>query len=667
MAARRKTKQPRRTPTAATTKPAPAASAAPTVAPVQTQATEAAAEALLADARSQADGIIEAALEEASGTVRKANEEYARLRTEAERAGEKLHQKAEGEARELLAGAATEAARLRTAAEGHATETQATAELAAQRTEKAAQYRADRLNEAATADAERLIQDAHDRALRIGAVATTEAQRIGRAAAAESDQLLRDARLAAERLTADANRYAETRMGQAMANAKELQQQAFTDVAAGRQFREEGEEFRTAAAALRAAAEQELADASTRTAKKIHRKELKADARRERKERRGSKPGAVQLTAIHRFLIGLIIVGAAAIAAIGFTGSYGAVRDLAVEKGFGGFADVLPIGIDAGIGVLLALDLLLTWLRMSMPMLRHAAWILTGATVWFNAAASWPDPLGVGLHMAMPVLFVIVVEAARHAIGRIADIEAKEHTETPKLIRWALAFRSTWRLWRRQQVWTVRDLNVAIADEGERLVYIRSLQSKYKERRAHNRKGSGWRQQATEAELKPLDLYDTGVPFADALRRAQKGATAGATTPATGRPDKRHGKQPAPATKTPQGAATGRHDGASDPATKSATEAPKPSATERPGGASKKVGKKRSGGATRAEAKAALRALYDSLGKRPVESELTAELKRIGSKFDSRQYANKLRGEIEQKEPHLVALGSDNITSLTGS
>ncbi|TGB06555.1 DUF2637 domain-containing protein [Streptomyces sp. MZ04] len=448
-----------------------------------------------------------------------------------------------------------------------------------------------------------------------------------------------------------------------MANARELQEQATADIVAARQLREDGEQFKAKATELRAAAEQRLADASTRTAKKIHRRELKVEARRARNERRGPKPGAVQLTAIHRFLIGLIIVGAAAIAAIGFTGSYGAVRDLAEEKGFGGFAGVLPIGIDAGIGVLLALDLLLTWLRMSMPMLRHAAWILTGATVWFNAAASWPDPLGVGLHMAMPVLFVIVVEAARHAIGRIADIEAKEHTQTPKLIRWALAFRSTWRLWRRQQVWTVRDLNVAIADEGERLVYIRSLQSKYKIRRAHNRKGSGWRQQATEAELRPLDLYDTGVPFEDALRRAQTGATA----PAMGRPEKRHGKQTAPAMKAPQGAATGRHDGAPDPATNNATEAPKPSATERPGGASKKGGKRRPGGATRAEAKAALRALYDTLGRRPLEGELVDELKRIGSEFDSRQYANKLRGEIEQKESRLAALGSENVTPLTGT
>ncbi|WP_344287998.1 DUF2637 domain-containing protein, partial [Streptomyces synnematoformans] len=62
----------------------------------------------------------------------------------------------------------------------------------------------------------------------------------------------------------------------------------------------------------------------------------------------------------HRILIAIVVLGAAVIAAIGFAGSYAAVRELAEEKGFGDFAAWFPIGIDAGIVVLLALDLLLT-------------------------------------------------------------------------------------------------------------------------------------------------------------------------------------------------------------------------------------------------------------------------------------------------------------------
>ncbi|MEU4032443.1 DUF2637 domain-containing protein, partial [Streptomyces anulatus] len=43
----------------------------------------------------------------------------------------------------------------------------------------------------------------------------------------------------------------------------------------------------------------------------------------------------MQLTRTHRILIGVVIAGAVLIAAIGFAGSYAAVRELAEDKGFG--------------------------------------------------------------------------------------------------------------------------------------------------------------------------------------------------------------------------------------------------------------------------------------------------------------------------------------------
>ncbi|MER7350183.1 DUF2637 domain-containing protein, partial [Streptomyces aurantiacus] len=107
---------------------------------------------------------------------------------------------------------------------------------------------------------------------------------------------------------------------------------------------------------------------------------------------------AMQLTRTHRILVGVVVFGALVIAGIGFAGSYAAVRELAEKKGFGTFSIVFPIGIDAGICVLLALDLLLTWLRIPFPLLRQTAWLLTAATIAFNGAAAWPDPLGVGMH-----------------------------------------------------------------------------------------------------------------------------------------------------------------------------------------------------------------------------------------------------------------------------
>ncbi|MFJ4633786.1 DUF2637 domain-containing protein, partial [Streptomyces sp. NPDC088847] len=45
-----------------------------------------------------------------------------------------------------------------------------------------------------------------------------------------------------------------------------------------------------------------------------------------------------QLTRAHRVLIAVVVFGAMVIAGIGFAGSYAAVRELALKKGFGNFA-----------------------------------------------------------------------------------------------------------------------------------------------------------------------------------------------------------------------------------------------------------------------------------------------------------------------------------------
>ncbi|KES07903.1 membrane protein [Streptomyces toyocaensis] len=216
--------------------------------------------------------------------------------------------------------------------------------------------------------------------------------------------------------------------------------------------------------------------------------------------------GPLQLTRMHRVLIGVVVSGAVVIAGIGFAGSYAAVRELALQKGFGDFSYVFPIGIDAGICVLLALDLLLTWIRIPFPLLRQTAWLLTAATIAFNGAAAWPDPLGVGMHGVIPVLFVVSVEAARHAIGRIADITADKHMEGVRLTRWLLSPGPTFLLWRRMKLWELRSYEQVIKLEQERLVYQARLRSRY---------GRAWRRKAPVESLMPLRLAKYGVPLAD--------------------------------------------------------------------------------------------------------------------------------------------------------
>ncbi|MFF0415965.1 DUF2637 domain-containing protein [Kitasatospora sp. NPDC004745] len=210
------------------------------------------------------------------------------------------------------------------------------------------------------------------------------------------------------------------------------------------------------------------------------------------------------LTKAHRGLLGLVAAGACIISGIGFAGSYNAVRELAVEKGFGAFSYAFPIGVDAGIVVLLALDLVLTWLRIPFPMLRQTAWLLTVATIAFNAAASWGDPLGMGMHAVIPVLFVVVVEASRHAVGRIAAITADRHMDSVRVMRWVLSPVPTFRLWRRMKLWELRSYDEVVRLEQNRLVYRAQLRFRY---------GRGWRRAAPIQALLPLKLAKYGVPL----------------------------------------------------------------------------------------------------------------------------------------------------------
>ncbi|MGW2377174.1 MULTISPECIES: DUF2637 domain-containing protein [Kitasatospora] len=214
------------------------------------------------------------------------------------------------------------------------------------------------------------------------------------------------------------------------------------------------------------------------------------------------------LTKAHRGLLGLVAAGACIISGIGFAGSYNAVRELAMKKGFGAFSYAFPIGVDAGIVVLLALDLVLTWLRIPFPMLRQTAWLLTVATIAFNAAASWGDPLGMGMHAVIPVLFVVVVEASRHAVGRIAAITADRHMESVRVMRWLLSPVPTFRLWRRMKLWELRSYDEVIRLEQNRLVYRAQLRFRY---------GRGWRRSAPIQALLPLKLAKFGVPLDPSL------------------------------------------------------------------------------------------------------------------------------------------------------
>ncbi len=213
------------------------------------------------------------------------------------------------------------------------------------------------------------------------------------------------------------------------------------------------------------------------------------------------------MTRIHWVLVTVLMIGALSIALIGLGGSYIAVRDVAIQKDLGAFSRVFPIGVDAGILVLLALDLYLAWRRIPFPLLRPTAWGLTVATIAFNASTSWPDPIGVGMHAVIPVLFIIISEAGRHAIARLAKLssDGDRTIERIRLMRWILAPGQTWTMWRRMQLWEIRKIDDAIRHEQTRLTYETLLGDS----RPRRRKNRG----LPAAANLPLELAKLGVPL----------------------------------------------------------------------------------------------------------------------------------------------------------
>ena len=221
------------------------------------------------------------------------------------------------------------------------------------------------------------------------------------------------------------------------------------------------------------------------------------------REDRAAAPGrAVPLTRAQRWIVAGVAIGAAGIAGIGFAGSYRAVSAVAAREGFGTFSHTFPFGVDLGIAVLYGLDLLLTWLRIPFPPLRMVAWFLTVGTITFNAAAAH-DPLGVAMHATLPSLFVVIVEAGRHAIGRLAAITADRHIESIRLLRWVLSPYPTFRLWRQMYLFEIRQYDEAIRREIDRLVYRTRMRAEH---------GRRWRSNAPAEQVLPVRLSRFGVP-----------------------------------------------------------------------------------------------------------------------------------------------------------
>ncbi|MFJ5120983.1 DUF2637 domain-containing protein [Kitasatospora sp. NPDC088548] len=224
---------------------------------------------------------------------------------------------------------------------------------------------------------------------------------------------------------------------------------------------------------------------------------------------------------------GAVVMGGV-VAGIGFAGSYGTLRKLALDKGFGDFSYAFPIGIDAGIIALQAIDLYLVHKRVKFPLLRWIALGLTLATIAFNAAASGPilkDPLAAAMHGIIPILYIAAVEAARHYIGRRSQLlHGAADLGAPPLSRWLLSPFKTAGHSRRMVLWN-KPYAVVVTMAHDLAVYEERLRQKH---------GKDWKTKATPDELLPFKMANAGysvdralaIPFEEEMKAARRAGEA---------------------------------------------------------------------------------------------------------------------------------------------
>ncbi|MYR27796.1 MULTISPECIES: DUF2637 domain-containing protein [unclassified Streptomyces] len=232
----------------------------------------------------------------------------------------------------------------------------------------------------------------------------------------------------------------------------------------------------------------------------------------------GTSPSPGRLTSTQKWATGAIVVAALALAGIGLYLSFAHVATFAFEKlRFGSLhkGELFAVGVDVGIMIMIAVDLLMAWLNRPVSWIRYPVWFLTGVTVVLNAASGAPKPgqtwtlmdyVAAGAHGVVPVLFIAVVELGRDAINRVVRPEQGERDAIPWL-RWLLAPLATARIFRRMRLWGITSYPEMIRRDQQLIAYEQWLK----------RKHQGDLSQASEDELLPMTMAPYGYTVTEAL------------------------------------------------------------------------------------------------------------------------------------------------------
>jgi Protein of unknown function (DUF2637) len=239
--------------------------------------------------------------------------------------------------------------------------------------------------------------------------------------------------------------------------------------------------------------------------------------------------GGGALGGAERIAAGAVVAMVALLGIIGAVNSFRAVAE-AVEPSFGELAWTVPVGVDVGIAVFTALDLLLARVGMRMAWLRLVPWALVATTVYLNVAGEH-DPVAAVAHGVLPALWVIAVEAGSHVVRSCIGLTGPSGVERMDRVRWSrwvLAPASTLRLWRRMVLWETRSYSEALRRERDRQLACTDLQDGWGRWawrwRAPRRARVLYRlgELAPAAMLSSVAAADQSTPTAEALSRPTK-------------------------------------------------------------------------------------------------------------------------------------------------
>nr|AEC12504.1 pNPL.11c [Nocardiopsis sp. 25L-1-1c] len=169
-----------------------------------------------------------------------------------------------------------------------------------------------------------------------------------------------------------------------------------------------------------------------------------------------------------RRLIGAILISVPLLLALTFYGSFHAVEKFA-EKAHVDPAWIPPVAIDGTLVVFLLFDLLFARLGRPNEFVKQTTRGFIALTLVANAAAGWGSMAAVFLHIPAPLAIVVLTEVSRQAL--VAEARKKDGMEPFDAIpfmRWVLAPRATFGLWRWMILRDVRSYSTALATDTVR-------------------------------------------------------------------------------------------------------------------------------------------------------------------------------------------------------